>query len=160
MPAALLVRSGPMIDLSDPDNFVSRVIWALRHGHAVRVVSDEVLSPTAMHDAVDAVLDLLIDGERGVWHVAAVASLSPYALAQQVAAFTRLPDALIEPLLRRDIVPACHGPRYAALTSERGVLLRALDDSLRCWVQAAESLSPRRCHVNAPVGQPEPAIAL
>ena len=92
-----------------------------------------------MRDVVDVALDLLIDGERGVWHVADGATLSPYALARQVAAVAALPGALIEPMSRDDVALATAGPRYAALTSERGVLLTSLERALERWVHEAGS---------------------
>ena len=49
-------------------NFVTTALRTLANGHSVRaVVSNFVVSPTFLPDLVTNTLDLLIDGESGIW---------------------------------------------------------------------------------------------
>src|SRR5947208_849537 len=46
---------------------------------------DAVISPTYVPDLVNASLDLLIDGEQGIWHLANVAAITWADLARRAA---------------------------------------------------------------------------
>jgi dTDP-4-dehydrorhamnose reductase len=56
----------------DPYNFVAGTLRALAAGEEVRVADDERISPTYVPDLVKVCLDLLIDAESGLWHLANV----------------------------------------------------------------------------------------
>jgi dTDP-4-dehydrorhamnose reductase len=98
--------------------------------------SDIVVSPTYVPDLVEASLDLLIDGEQDLWHLANRGELSWADFARRGAVVAGLDASLVDarplPHLR---LPAPR-PVYSALGTERGCLLPALDDCLERWARA------------------------
>ena len=89
----------------------------------VRACPDTFVSPTFVPDLCHATLDLLIDGETGVWHLANQGRLSWYDFATRVAEGAGFDPALIEAM------PAPE-PALTALDSARGPMLRPFDHAL------------------------------
>ncbi|MFN7146697.1 MAG: SDR family oxidoreductase, partial [Myxococcota bacterium] len=127
-PGALIVRTSAFFGLWDPHNFVTRALDALRLG-SLRAADDQVVSPTFVPDLVNASLDLLIDGERGVWHLANAGAVTWAELARDVARRGGLDPDRVEPVPMHTLAPA-RRPRFSALGSSRGVLLPPLDRAL------------------------------
>jgi len=138
-PSALVVRTSAFFGPWDSFNFVSQTLRALATGRQVRAPIDAIVSPTYVPDLVHAVLDLMIDGERGLWHLANSDAVTWHDLACRVAELQGLDRSLIEPVPAADIWRPAIRPRYSALASNRGQLLRPLDDALRaCLREMAE----------------------
>jgi dTDP-4-dehydrorhamnose reductase len=75
-------------------------------------------------DLAHVALDLLIDGEAGIWHLTSPGEVSWRNLAVNVAERAGLDPRLV-------LAADENGPRRnTALTSERGVLLPPLDSAL------------------------------
>lgn len=129
MPSALVARTSAFFGPWDEYNFVTLALGALSAGKAFGATA-EVVSPTYVPDLCDAVLDLLIDGERGVWHLAGPSPVSWLELARAAARHAGV-DAK---RLRVGGAGRARRPRYSALGSERGLLLPSLDDALARYV--------------------------
>jgi dTDP-4-dehydrorhamnose reductase len=97
---------------------------------------DVVVSPTYVPDLVHASLDLLIDGEHGLWHLANVGRLSWAELAREAARLARVRTDLLvaEDCSSFSDLPAL--PAFSALSSERGYFMPALEDALSRYVAA------------------------
>ena len=67
---ALIVRTSAFFGPWDEHNFVFKTLRDLAAGRRVLASDDLVVSPTFVPDLVHATLDLLTDGESGVWHLA------------------------------------------------------------------------------------------
>jgi dTDP-4-dehydrorhamnose reductase len=143
MPDALVVRTAAFFGPWDRSNFVSQTIAALMDRQRVRTAIDAVVSPTYVVDLANTVLDLLIDGEHGIWHLANRGATSWTHFAEQVAAVTRLPAELIEGVPTRTLGYAARRPRYAVLTSERGALMPSLEDALSRYLRDVVLEAPR-----------------
>ena len=104
---------------------------------------DAVVSPTYVVDLVNAVLDLLIDRERGIWHLTNRGAVSWAQFAHQVAHVTRLPADLIEAVPTRTLGHAAPRPRYSALASERAAIMPALDDAVQRYLRDVVLEAPR-----------------
>jgi dTDP-4-dehydrorhamnose reductase len=129
-PEALVVRAGALFGPWDERNFMTRALRTLRRGELVQAPGDSVFSPTYIPDLVNASLDLLVDGERGVWHLATVGESSWAELTRQAAGLAGLAAHLVEPCMGRGLRPA-----YTALGSERGLLLPPLEDALARFLE-------------------------
>lgn len=129
---ALVVRTSAFFGAWDEENYAMHVVRALAEGRTFYAAADYVVSPTYVPDLVHAVLDLLIDGESGVWHLANDGALTWYAFAQAVAVAVGLPAALVEPATQ-----AAHGraarPTQSALASARGAMMRPLPDAIAAF---------------------------
>jgi dTDP-4-dehydrorhamnose reductase len=96
--------------------------------------SRNVVSPTYVPDLVHACLDLLIDGERGVWHLANNGMVTWGDLARKTAAMAGLDAGLVEDCDAKDLGLTALRPLYSVLGSERGCLLPSLEHSLERYM--------------------------
>jgi dTDP-4-dehydrorhamnose reductase len=134
MPSALVVRTSAFFGPWDDHNFVTTTIRHLRKGRPVRT-GRNVVSPTYVPDLVHASLDLLIDGERGVWHLANGGTVTWGELARKTAAMADLDTALVQDCDAKDLDLVALRPAYSALGTERGALLPSLEDSLERYIR-------------------------
>jgi dTDP-4-dehydrorhamnose reductase len=131
-PDALIIRTSAFFGPWDPHNFLHQTVAALSRGEEVHASDNAVVSPTYVPDLVHATLDLLLDGERGIWHLANVGSISWHELAREIAGRTGLCPEKI-----RD-----SGGEKADTTlgTKRGQLLRPLTAALDDYVRFAETI--------------------
>jgi dTDP-4-dehydrorhamnose reductase len=133
MPEAMVVRTAAFVTPDDDGNFAARVLRALERGEPVRAADDVVVSPTYVRDLAHLSLDLLIDGERGLWHLANRGEVTWAELARRTAEIAGLDGGLVLPTPARELGYRAERPRYSALGSERATLMPTLDDALaRC----------------------------
>ena len=85
MPEALVVRTSAFFGPWDTSNFVVRALPTIRHGRRWRAAADIVVSPTYVPDLVNAALDLLLDGESGIWHLSNDGAVSWFEFARSAA---------------------------------------------------------------------------
>jgi dTDP-4-dehydrorhamnose reductase len=130
MSSALVVRTSAFFGPWDAHNFVTVALRALARGEPFRATCDVTISPTYVEDLVHATLDLLIDAESGIWHVANPAAVTWEAFARSAARAAGLDESLIIPeSIDAQALPATR-PRYGVLGSERAVLAPSLDNAL------------------------------
>jgi dTDP-4-dehydrorhamnose reductase len=93
----LLVRSATFFSPHNANNFAISLLRELQNGKSPSAVADRFMSPTYLPDLVDAVLDLLIDGEVGIWHLANSDRTSWAELSRLLAETAGYdPDAIVE----------------------------------------------------------------
>ena len=133
-PQALVIRTSAFFGPWDSYNFVTLTLEALGRGEEVTAASDLVVSPTYVPDLVHTTLDLLCDGERGIWHVTNGGQVSWAELAQCCAKMSGVDDAAI--ICRPGVSFGFDAPRppNSALCSERGVVLPTLEDALQRYL--------------------------
>jgi dTDP-4-dehydrorhamnose reductase len=103
----------------------------LYRGHAVIVSDQDRVSPTYVPDLVHGTLDLLLDGESGIWHLANQGAVSWFDLAYDLARQAQQGVHLIRPDRTKP-------GRCTALSSGRGLLLPALDQAMTAYHAGAE----------------------
>jgi dTDP-4-dehydrorhamnose reductase len=135
-PGALVVRTSSFFGPWDAHNFVSIALRTLAGGQHFVAADDLIVSPTYVPDLVNATLDLLIDGEHGIWHLANRGSVTWSQLATQAATLARISSHKLEAKSWRELGLTAKRPTYSALTSERGLLMPELDDALARYVAA------------------------
>ncbi|MEJ7811405.1 MAG: family 1 glycosylhydrolase [Gemmatimonadaceae bacterium] len=127
---ALVVRTSAFFGPWDEHNFVVRVLRDLARGCPIAAADDATVSPTYVPDLVNACLDLLVDGEHGVWHLANEGAITWVELARRVAVGAGLDAGLVRATGTRALGLAARRPLYTVLASERGTILPSLDDAL------------------------------
>jgi dTDP-4-dehydrorhamnose reductase len=127
MPEALVIRTSAFFGPWDRYNLLTQGLEALRAGREW-TVPRAVVSPTFLPDLVNAALDLLIDGERGIWHLANQGGVSWIELLRAGAELAGVNSSR----LREE-----EGPdrSYTVLGSERGALLPRLDDAVERYIR-------------------------
>jgi dTDP-4-dehydrorhamnose reductase len=127
---ALMVRTAAFFSPYDPYNFASHVVRTLAAGQAFEAADDLVISPTYVPDLVGAVLDLLIDGETGLRHLANDAAVSWAEFARQVAGALDLDAGLVRGVPAASCGWPAARPANAALATERGRIMPPLGDAI------------------------------
>ena len=136
LPSALMVRTGAFFGPWDPHNFVTLTLRALAEQRSPRAASDVVVSPTYVPDLANAALDLLIDGESGIWHLANRGAVTWAELASLSAEIAGVDARRLVPCPSSALGLTAPRPAYSALGSQRGLILPPLEDSLARYVEA------------------------
>ena len=144
-PGALVVRTSAFFGPWDGHNFVTHALDALERGAPFVAASDLTISPTYVPDLVHACLDLAVDREAGIWHLANKGELSWAELARRAAELAGVDAATLEAKPATEFGFTAARPAYSSLHSERGALLPALDDALRRYVELRNAEKAERC---------------
>jgi dTDP-4-dehydrorhamnose reductase len=127
-PQALVIRTSAFFGPWDRYNFVYAVLRALAAGQRIEASDAIYVSPTYVPDLAHGVLDLLIDGATGVWHLTNQGELSWHELAARAARAAGVASASL-----------CRsrggGSGVTALTSERGLILPRVDGAIDRYVR-------------------------
>jgi len=120
---ALVIRTSAFFGPWDRYNFAWAVLSALSAGETFSADRRVEVSPTYVPDLCHATLDLLVDGEKGLWHLANDGRVSWHEFACRIAEAAGYP---------RDLIVAADGERAAStvLGSSRGMHLRKLDEAI------------------------------
>ena len=141
-PQALVVRTSAFFGPWDEHNFVTRALNAMESGQPFTAPADLTVSPTYVPDLVHACLDLLIDKEKGIWHLTNGAPVTWAQLALMAAQAAGVDTSRFEerPASPRSV--DAPRPTYSALASERATVLPPLSDALERY--AALRADPTR----------------
>lgn len=139
-PSALVARTSAFFSPHDDYNFVTVALRTLASGERFTAADDAHISPTYVPDLVNASLDLLIDGEHGIWHLASSGGAISWAdLARRVASLAGFSQQSIDARPTHELGLAAARPAYSVLGSERGALLPTLDDALARYIRDCET---------------------
>ncbi len=130
LPDALIVRTSAFFGPVDSWNFLTGALQTISEGRPFQAAADCVVSPTYVPDLADAVLDLLIDGERGLWHLANPGVMSWAEFARAGADAAGLNAALVISTPVRRLGLRAKRPEYSALGSTRGLVLPSIEDAI------------------------------
>ena len=138
-PESLIIRTASFFGPWDVYNFAYHIIRSLESGNAVSVISDVCMSPTYVPDLVEHSLDLLIDHEKGIWHLANQGSVTWADFADMIAKAFRLDTGYLQYLNQEDMQLPARRPRYSVLGSEKGQFLPSLESAVERYAQAIHS---------------------
>jgi dTDP-4-dehydrorhamnose reductase len=136
-PASLVIRTSAFFGPWDEYNFVTIALRELSAGNTFVAAEDAVVSPTYVPDLVHASLDLLIDGESGLWHLAnksASAQLTEGIawadLAKLAAKQAGVSISSLVALPAQELGWIAPRPSYSVLGSSRGEIMPCLDSAM------------------------------
>jgi dTDP-4-dehydrorhamnose reductase len=130
LPDALVIRTSAFWGPWDEHNFVIAALRAVAGEQPFVAADDAIVSPTYVPDLVHAALDLLIDGERGIWHLANDGATSWADLARTAATAAGYDPHLVNGRSTAELGHVAPRPLRSVLGSDRGVLLPSLADAL------------------------------
>jgi len=143
-PLALVVRTSAFFGPWDQYNFITAVIKALKQHQIFAAANDVVVSPTYVPDLVNATLDLLIDKEHGIWHIANNGETTWSDLAIIAAEKFGLEKNLIEAKPMREMPFIAKRPHYSVLKTEKGIILPSWNDALeRYYYETVNTIMPK-----------------
>jgi dTDP-4-dehydrorhamnose reductase len=143
LPEALIIRTSAFFGPWDDANFVTQTLSALAARETVRASAEHTVSPTYVPDLVNATLDLLMDGETGLWHLANQGAVSWYDWAVALGQITGIEGASILRATGPALGWVARRPTMSALASERGTLLPRWEDAVDRYIAAAPEIRAR-----------------
>lgn len=96
-------------------NFVETMIKKAKNGKsALRVVNDQILSPTYTKNLAENLETLLVTKKFGLYHMASHGQCSWFQMAKQIFSYLRM-DILLEPISSAETGAKATRPAYSAL---------------------------------------------
>jgi dTDP-4-dehydrorhamnose reductase len=117
-------------------NFVEMVIKMAEEKKEIRVVNDQVLTPTSTVDVAEKLFELIQTGKYGIYHMTNTGFCSWYEFASEAARLMRL-DTRITPITSEQFGAKAKRPHYSVLDNSN---LRKIGlDDLKDWKEALEN---------------------
>lgn len=123
------------------NNFVEKIIGWATANDTVRVVTDEVGSPTHTWDLAWATSRLIETNQFGLYHIVNQGSCSRFELATAIVENLGI-DVTLEPCLSSEFPSVAQRPMYSVLDCSK--LEAAIGESLVSWEVALERYLQRR----------------
>jgi dTDP-4-dehydrorhamnose reductase len=140
-PNSLLIRTSSFFGPWDEHNFVSNVINTLSANKSFVAAHDIYISPTYIPDLINTSLDLLIDNEKGIWHITNNGEITWAKLAKKVSAQAGLDTDLIEEQPMHLLNWKAPRPKYSVLKSRKGIILPSIDNALTRYFEERNNIS-------------------
>ena len=128
--AHLVVRTAAFFSPFDEANFAVHAARTLAAGQRFAAAADCRIAPTYVPDLCEATLDLLIDGERGLWHLSNEEPVTWAEFAHRVAEACGLDRNLVDAIPAAEMPWIAPRPQACALASERGSVMPPLQSAL------------------------------
>lgn len=129
-PSALIIRTSAFFGPWDQYNFLQWIQNNLSMGIVSTVADDIYISPTYVPDLTHATMDLLIDDESGIWHLANNGITTWAAFAAEAAQRLKYDASLIHAVPGSEMNYSAQRPKYSVLGSERGAILPTLENAI------------------------------
>jgi dTDP-4-dehydrorhamnose reductase len=127
---ALMIRTAAFFSPYDPHNFAAQAARTLAAGRPFEAAADLVVSPTYVPDLVDATLDLLLDEETGLRHLANDGQVTWAEFARKLACALGLDAELVRDRRHGEFAWPARRPRSVPLATERGAAMPSLDEAV------------------------------
>jgi len=130
-------------------NFVETMIRLAKEGHPIRVVNDQVLTPTYTKDLAKNIKELIQTEAYGLYHITNSGECSWYEFAAKIFAILRLaPD--FKPTTTAEYSVKAPRPRYSVLAHKKlrqlGMkALRPWSEALVAYLQEKGYIRKKRC---------------
>lgn len=134
-PASLVIRTSAFFGPWDEYNFVTIALRQLSAGNNFIAAEDGIVSPTYVPDLVHASLDLLIDGECGLWHLANKSAIAWADLARLAAKQAGVSVTSLISVPTEQLGLTAPRPTYSVLGSSRGELMPPLDSAISRYLE-------------------------
>jgi dTDP-4-dehydrorhamnose reductase len=114
-------------------NFLLSVLRLSRDGKALRIVADQMGSPTAARDVAEATAAILARdaAATGTFHLSAQGEASWYDFAREILAVTGRQETPLTRIATSEYPAAARRPRYSVLSTEK--IRRSVGISLPGW---------------------------
>ncbi len=137
-PSSLVIRTSAFFGPWDDYNFVTIALRQLSAGNSFVAAEDVIVSPTYVPDLVHASLDLLIDGESGLWHLANKGAIAWADLARLAAKRAGVSVSSLIARPTQELGFIAPRPAYSVLGSNRGELMSSLDTAMSRYFHECE----------------------
>jgi dTDP-4-dehydrorhamnose reductase len=128
--SALIIRTSAFFGPWDKYNFAFYIINSLKENQPCKVVKDVIVSPTYIPDLVNKSLDLLIDEEKGIWHLSNTGKVTWYDFAEELASRGGFLKHHLYSCSQDEKQWKARRPGYSVLESDRGIRLPTIENAL------------------------------
>jgi dTDP-4-dehydrorhamnose reductase len=122
-------------------NFPHRIIELADDLPGLRVVEDEVASPTYVEDLAEAIAELLQTNAYGIYHLVNEGAVSRHEFAQALLRHSGRADVPVDPISSSEFERASTPPPYAPLANNAaaglGIHLRPWEEAVAAFIDAA-----------------------
>lgn len=130
-PDSLIIRSSYFFNPWNGKDTLSKILIAgMNSEGTMNLPSDIIMSPVYIPHLVNTVLDLIIDGESGIWHMSNQEEISYYDLALTTLRIAGLKESSVSPVPSRKLRYTATRPRYSVLRSSSGIILPGLASAI------------------------------
>jgi len=129
-PESLIIRTSAFFGPWDRWNFVTLALQNLKKGKHFAAANDIIVSPTYIPDLVNTSLDLLIDRQKGIWHISNNGEITWAELATMAAEKFSFAPELVLAKPSKELQFSATRPGYSVLQSEKGISLPSLYNAL------------------------------
>ncbi len=123
-------------------NFVTKIISRAKENGQLRVVTDEISSPTFAPDLSEAIARLITTEAYGIYHFTNEGACSRFEFAQTILRLAGLAHVPIEPITLADLERPSTPPPYSPLRNfcgaQIGITLRPWQDALAEYIANEE----------------------
>jgi dTDP-4-dehydrorhamnose reductase len=127
-------------------NFVETMVRLSKEGRAIRVVDDQVLTPTYTKDLAGKIVELVRSESYGLYHITNAGSCSWYEFTKEIFQLLEVSPELA-PTTTEAFGAAARRPAYSVLAHE-GIAQIGLAD-LRPWTEAVAAYLRQKGHLQA-----------
>ena len=137
---ALIVRASAFFGPWDAYNFAFNVLNSVSKHNIFIAADDVIVSPTYVPHLAEALLTLLIDDEKGLWHLANDGATTWKDFAIKIAGYAGYNSDLIlgKPICQIGIKAPI--PLYSVLASKRGLLMPSIDQAIKSFFKECITL--------------------
>lgn len=114
------------------------MLQSVKNQLPIAAAEDVLISPTYVPDLVNATLDLLLDGERGIWHIVNDSVISWADFARVITHLSDCDMNLVQGVTMDSLGYKARRPRYSALASEKGIILPQLHNAIDRFLKEME----------------------
>ena len=129
-PDSLVIRTSAFFGPWDQYCFPYSVLKTISAGCVFKAAADQYISPTYVPDLADATLDILMDSENGIWHLANRGSLTWEDFALEIAERAGYAKQLIGGVQSEALGFVAVRPGFSVLDSERAHIMPTLEQAL------------------------------
>lgn len=134
-PGSLIIRSSAFFNPWHRNDPLSKILQSgMNSNRQFNLPSDIVMSPAYIPDIVNTVLDLLIDGESGIWHLSSQQEITYYEFARLALEIAGLNKDIISAVSSSSLEYTALRPTYSVLESSAGITLPLLSSALTSFV--------------------------
>lgn len=102
-----------------PLNFAAWLVSQLNAKKELKIVNDQITTPTLADDLASAILALVEKQKKGLYHTAGTTALSRYDFTLRIAEKFKLDPSLVHPIASSELKQAARRPNNSSLISEK-----------------------------------------
>jgi len=147
-PQTLIIRTGICFSPWDHNSFAGATVIRFKERRTVTVANDVFISLTYVPDLVHESLNLLLDDESGIFHVANQGQTSYAGFARKIALMAGYNPALVKGVATVQLQQKASRPHNISLQSEKGIQLPAFESAIEHYLDNIDySYLPERMAV-------------